>query len=152
MILSQGNCHQLHRLILLNYEISPPKTSVRPDYETDISARYLSVIVPFVKLFALKIVSSRCSLAIRHINRTLSFFPLSQTDLMSLRPGRSFSVPWHRSRGNEKSTPLEHFLYSEKGVEWRLYICNRWMFLFSEFWDPMGTNGRTLWIFNLLMI
>ena len=29
MILSQGNCHQLHRLILLNYEISPPKTSVR---------------------------------------------------------------------------------------------------------------------------
>jgi len=29
MILSQGNCHQLHRLILLNYEISPPKTSIR---------------------------------------------------------------------------------------------------------------------------
>ena len=29
MILSQGNCHQLHRLILLNYEISPHKTSIR---------------------------------------------------------------------------------------------------------------------------
>ena len=29
MILSQGNCHQLHRLILSNYEISPPKTFVR---------------------------------------------------------------------------------------------------------------------------
>ena len=29
MILSQGNCHQLHRLILFNYEISPPKTSIR---------------------------------------------------------------------------------------------------------------------------
>ena len=29
MILSQGNCHQLHRLILLNYQISPPKTSIR---------------------------------------------------------------------------------------------------------------------------
>ena len=29
------------------------------NYETDISARYLSVIVPFVKLFALKIVFSR---------------------------------------------------------------------------------------------
>ena len=29
MNLSQGNCHQLHRLNLLNYAISSPKTSVR---------------------------------------------------------------------------------------------------------------------------
>ena len=74
-------------------------------YETDISARCWSVILPFVKPVALEIV----------------FFPLSQTDLMSFRPGRSFLMPWHRSRGNEKSTPPKHFFYSERGVEWCLY-------------------------------
>ena len=33
-------------------------------------------------------------------------------------------------------------------VEWCLHFCNRWNFLFAEFWDPMGTDGRTLWIFE----
>ena len=54
---------------------------------------------------------------------------------MPLMLGRSFLVSTRRSRENEKSTPLRHFFNSEKGVEWCLQFCNRWKFLFAEFWD-----------------
>ena len=71
---------------------------------------------------------------------------------MPLMLGRSFLVSTRRSRGNEKSTLLEHFFYSEKGVEWCLHFCKRLKFLFAEFWDPMGTEGRVSWFFNVVMI
>ena len=70
-----------------------------------------------------------------------SFFPLSQSDLMSLRPGRSFLVSTRWWRGNEKSTLLELFFYSEKGVEWCRYFCNRWKFFSCGLLRSHGNQG-----------
>ena len=58
---------------------------------------------------------------------------------LPLMLGRSFLVSTRRSRENEKSTRLEHFFYSEKGVEWCRYLFNRWKFFLLSFeipWEP----------------